>query len=123
MLKSKIHRATVTLADLDYEGSIAIDGDLLAAADILPFEMVSVWNLSSGSRFETYAIPEVRGSGCVCVNGAAARLVSCGDLLIIASWLEMDDADAKTHEPKLVFVDKDNRVKSCEGKTTRLASI
>lgn len=108
MLKSKIHRATITMADLNYEGSIAIDTDLLAAADILPFEKVAVWNVTNGNRFETYAIEERAGSGMICVNGAAARLVSPGDKVIIASWVELAEAEVKTHEPKLVFVDDHN---------------
>ncbi|MCC6160261.1 MAG: aspartate 1-decarboxylase [Deltaproteobacteria bacterium] len=108
MLKSKIHRATITMADLNYEGSIAIDTDLLTAADILAFEKVAVWNITNGNRFETYAIEERAGSGMICVNGAAARLVSPGDKIIIASWVELGDAEAKAHEPKLVFVDDHN---------------
>lgn len=108
MLKSKIHRATITMADLNYEGSIAIDTDLLTPADILAFEKVAVWNITNGNRFETYAIEERAGSGMICVNGAAARLVSPGDKIIIASWVELGDAEAKTHEPKLVFVDDHN---------------
>ncbi len=109
MLKSKIHRATVTGADLHYEGSITIDQDLLEAADILPYEAVDIWNVTYGTRFQTYAIEGQRGSGTICINGAAARLVSRGDLVIIASWQEMEGALAAVHEPKLVFVDDRNR--------------
>ena len=123
MLNSKIHRATVTQADLNYEGSIAIDKTLLEAADILPFEKVAVWDITNGSRFETYAIPEKRDSGCICVNGAAARLVSPGDKIIVASWFEMEDAQARSHEPKLIFVDDVNRIKRENPEMTRLASI
>ncbi|MCL4233403.1 MAG: aspartate 1-decarboxylase [Deltaproteobacteria bacterium] len=108
MLKSKIHRATITMADLNYEGSIAIDTDLLTAADILAFEKVAVWNITNGNRFETYAIEERAGSGMICVNGAAARLVSPGDKIIIASWVDLNEEEVKAHEPKLVFVDDRN---------------
>ncbi len=110
MLKSKIHRATLTGADLQYEGSITIDRDLMDAADILPYEAVCIWDVNNGSRFETYAIEGERGSGSVCVNGAAARLVAPGDLVIIASFVNMDNKEALQHEPKLVFVDERNRI-------------
>jgi aspartate 1-decarboxylase len=109
MLKSKIHRATVTGADLNYEGSITLDADLMALADILPNERVDVWNVTSGTRLHTYAIPGTPGSGVVCINGAAAHLVAKGDVVIIASWLEMEDEQAKNHVPTVVFVNKDNR--------------
>lgn len=108
MLKSKIHRATVTGADLEYEGSITIDPLLLAAADILPYEAVDVWNVTYGTRFQTYAIEGQPGSGTICINGAAARLVSRGDKVIIASWVEIPDEEAAGYEPKLVFVDDKN---------------
>jgi aspartate 1-decarboxylase len=94
MLKSKIHRATVTQADLHYEGSVTIDQNLLNAADILPYEMVSIWNITNGNRFDTYALAGEPGSGVVCVNGAAARMVSPGDLIIIATFVAMDEAEA-----------------------------
>jgi len=110
MLKSKIHRATVTGADLHYEGSITIDRDLLEAADILPYEAVWIWDVNNGSRFETYAIEGERGSGVICINGAAARMVAPKDLVIIASFVNMEDKEAKAHEPKLVFVDHENRM-------------
>ena len=110
MLKSKIHRATVTGADLHYEGSITIDQDLLEAADIIPYEAVAVWNVTNGNRFETYAIEGERGSGVICINGAAARLVSPRDLVIVASFVDMENAEALRHEPKLVFVDDKNRM-------------
>ena len=110
MLKSKIHRATLTGADLQYEGSVTIDRDLLEAADILPYEAVCIWDVNNGSRLETYAIEGERGSGVVCVNGAAARLVAPGDLVIIASFVSLDDREARSHEPKLVFVDERNRI-------------
>lgn len=110
MLKSKIHRATLTGADLQYEGSITIDKDLMEAADIIPYEAVCVWDVTNGSRLETYAIEGERGSGVVCVNGAAARLVAPNDLVIIASFVDMDNAEALKHEPKLVFVDERNKM-------------
>jgi aspartate 1-decarboxylase len=114
MLKSKIHRATVTGADLHYEGSITIDPELMDAADIYDNEFVDIWNVNQGTRFSTYAIQGQPGSGTICLNGAAARLVSRGDLVIIASWQEMDDAAAKVHQPKLVFVDERNRRKDLD---------
>lgn len=110
MLKSKIHRATVTGADLHYEGSVTIDRDLMDAADIVSYEKVAVWNVTNGSRLETYAIEGERGSGVICLNGAAARLVAPRDLVIIASFVNMENAEAIKHEPKLVFVDGENRM-------------
>jgi aspartate 1-decarboxylase len=110
MLKSKIHRATLTGADLQYEGSITIDKDLMEAADIVPYEAVCVWDVTNGNRFETYAIEGERGSGVVCVNGAAARLVAPKDLVIVASFVNMENDEALKHEPKLVFVDDRNRM-------------
>lgn len=110
MMKSKLHRATVTQADLEYEGSIAIDRDLLEAARILPHEQVDVWNITSGARFTTYAIEGLRGSGVIGVNGAAARLVQKGDRVIIASWAQMDQAAAEAHKPVVVLLDEDNRI-------------
>ncbi|WP_305045667.1 aspartate 1-decarboxylase [Geoalkalibacter sp.] len=109
MLKSKIHRATVTGADLHYEGSVTIDRNLLEQADIKPYEAVDIWNVTYGTRFQTYAIEGQPGSGTICINGAAARLVSRGDLVIIASWLDLPEEQVATHEPKLVFVDDKNR--------------
>ena len=110
MLKSKIHRATVTGADLHYEGSVTIDRDLMDAADIISYEKVAVWNVTNGSRLETYAIEGERGSGVICLNGAAARLVAPKDLVIIASFVNMNEEAAVKHEPKLVFVDEQNRM-------------
>ena len=110
MLKSKIHRATVTQADLDYVGSIEIDQDLMEAADFLVNEQVHVWNVTTGDRFVTYAVPGPRSSGVICVNGAAAHLANAGDLVIIASFAEMPDEAARKWEPRLVFVDADNRI-------------
>jgi aspartate 1-decarboxylase len=110
LLKSKIHRATVTRSDLNYEGSIAVDAALLEAADIQPFEAVQVWNVNNGSRLETYSLAVDRGSGVICLNGAAARLSQAGDLVIIASFAWMDEAEAAKAGPKLVFVDEKNRI-------------
>ena len=110
MLKSKIHRATVTGADLHFEGSVTIDKDLMEAADIIPYEAVAVWNVTNGSRLETYAIEGERGSGVICLNGAAARLVAPRDLVIIASFVNMKNEEALNYEPKLVFVDDQNQM-------------
>lgn len=102
-LKSKIHRATVTEANLQYVGSVTIDENLMDAAGIIDGEKVAIVNNNNGARFETYVITGVRGSGCVCVNGAAARLVSVGDVVIIISYALMDFEEAKVFEPKVVF--------------------
>jgi aspartate 1-decarboxylase len=111
MMRAKIHRATVTQADVDYEGSITIDKNLMDATDLLPNEAVCVWNVTSGTRFETYAVTGPQDSGVICVNGAAAHLVSPGDLVIIAAFADMDEAEARRHEPKVVFVDDRNRIR------------
>jgi aspartate 1-decarboxylase len=110
MFKSKIHRATVTHADLDYEGSVTIDADLLHAADILPYERVNIWNVTRGTRIETYALEGPSGSGVVCVNGAAAHQNRPGDLVIIATFAEYDEAELERHAPKVVLVDAKNRI-------------
>jgi aspartate 1-decarboxylase len=110
MFKSKIHRATVTQADLDYEGSLTLDPNLLEAADILPYEQVHVWNVTRGTRLSTYAIAGDVNSGVVCINGAAAHLVSPGDLVIIATFTEMDEAEGRNYMPKVVLVDAKNRI-------------
>ena len=112
MFKSKIHRATVTHADVDYEGSVTVDANLLGAADILPFEEVHIWNVTRGTRLTTYALPGESGSGVVCVNGAAAHLARPGDLVILATFTQMDEAAARAHQPRVVFVDERNRIKS-----------
>jgi len=112
MLKSKIHRATLTDANLDYEGSITIDEALMEAADILPFEQVQIYDINNGSRFETYVITGERGTGTICVNGAAARLVNSGDLIIIASYVGLDEKAATAHEPKLIYVNEKNEIVS-----------
>lgn len=108
MLKSKIHRATVTGADLEYEGSITIDQKLLEAADIFPYEAVDIWNVTTGTRVQTYAMIGEAGSGTICVNGAAAHLVSRGDMVIIASWVDLACNEARRYKPRLVFVDQNN---------------
>lgn len=110
MCKAKIHRATVTEANLNYEGSITVDEELLAAAGILPYEKVQVVNLHNGARFETYVIKGPMGSGIICLNGAAARLVLPGDLVIILSYALVDDKELETFKPKIVFVDASNRI-------------
>lgn len=109
MFKSKIHRVTVTHADPDYEGSVSIDRDLMELADIITHEAVDVWNITQGTRLTTYAIEAPRGSGIVCLNGAAARLNSPGDLVILATFTEMEDEEARAYVPKVVRVDGANR--------------
>jgi aspartate 1-decarboxylase len=110
MFLGKIHRAVVTDANLDYEGSVTIDERLLQAAGMLNHEEVHVWNLTRGSRFTSYAITGERDSGVICVNGAAAHLTRPGDLIIIAAFAEMDDEEARRHEPRIVRVDERNRL-------------
>src|SRR3972149_4468416 len=112
MLKSKLHRATVTDADLHYEGSISIDEGLMDAAEIIPYEQVAIYDVSNGERFTTYAIKGERGSGTICLNGAAARKVAKGGLIIIATYVMVDDVSAKAWSPKSVLLDKKNRIKN-----------
>jgi aspartate 1-decarboxylase len=109
MLKSKIHRVAVTQCELHYEGSCAIDEDLLEAANLLENEQVHIWNINNGERFVTYAIKGERGSGMISVNGSAARRASAGDLLIIAAFAQVHEDQLATHKPQLVFVDAHNR--------------
>ncbi|MFH8759303.1 aspartate 1-decarboxylase [Streptomyces atroolivaceus] len=109
MFKSKIHRATVTQADLHYVGSLTIDEDLMEAADLLPGEQIHIVDITNGARLETYVIPGQRGSGVIGINGAAARLVQPGDLVIIISYASVEDAEAKALVPRVVHVDQDNR--------------
>ncbi len=109
LLKSKIHRAAATHCELHYEGSCAIDEDLLDAADIAENEQVHIWNINNGERFITYAIKGQRGSGMISVNGSAARRASVGDLLIIAAFAQVHEDQVAAHQPKLVFVDAQNR--------------
>lgn len=111
MMKSKLHRATVTETNLDYEGSLTIDTDLLEAADILPHEQIHVWDVTNGTRLVTYALPGDRGSGQVCVNGAGAHLIKTGDVVIIATFAEFEDVEAKWHQPRVLFLDGANRPK------------
>lgn len=111
MLKAKIHRATVTQGELNYEGSIAIDGALLRESGIRPFEQIHAWNVANGMRFVTYAIEAAEHSGTISVNGSAARSVQVGDLLIIAAFATMDEHDLAGFAPKLVYVDHLNRIK------------
>ena len=110
MLKSKIHRATVTQADLHYVGSVTVDEDLMDAADLLAGERVSIVDVTNGARLETYVIPGERGSGVLGINGAAAHLVQHGDLVILIAYGLMDDSEARGHRPRVVFVDAENRV-------------
>ena len=110
MMKSKIHRATVTHADLDYEGSVSIDEDLLEAAGIWEYESVHIWNITRGTRLETYAIKGERGSGTICINGAAAHLNKPGVLVILATFAELEDSEARVHKPVVVLVDRKNRI-------------
>ena len=112
MMKGKIHRATVTEANIEYEGSVTIDEDLLDAADILPYEQVEIWDCTNGARLTTYAIRGERGSGEVCINGAAAHLIKPHDVVIIASFTQVDDDDAaRSWDAKRVFVDQHNRIR------------
>ncbi len=110
MLRAKIHRATVTQCDLNYEGSCGIDEDLLEAADIREFEKIELYNVNNGERFSTYAIKGKRGSGEISLNGAAARLAHLGDLLIICTYAPMTDEEIATYQQKIVFVDEQNRI-------------
>jgi aspartate 1-decarboxylase len=110
MLKSKIHRATVTQADLNYVGSVTVDEDLMDAADLLAGEKVAIVDVTNGARLETYVIAGPRGSGVIGINGAAARLVHPGDLVILIAYAVMEDAEARSYVPRVVFVDSENRV-------------
>ena len=110
MLKSKIHRAVVTEADIDYVGSITIDADLLDDANIFEYEKVQIVDINNGERFETYTIKGERGSGIICLNGAAAKLVNIGDKIIIMSYADMDIKEARSHKPTVLFVDENNKL-------------
>lgn len=124
MFKAKLHRVTITEANLNYEGSITIDEALMRAADILPYEQVHVWNVSNGSRLQTYAIPGAAGSGIVCLNGSAARHAQPGDLAIVATFAEVEEVELAGWQPRIVHVDADNRprlVKADERPRTRAA--
>src|SRR2546429_783933 len=111
MLKSKIHRLTVTHADVDYEGSVTLDARLLEAADIVPFEEVHVWNVTRGTRLLTYAMVGEAGSGVVCINGAAAHLAQPGDIVIVATFTAMEDAAARNYQPRIVLGDDKNHLR------------
>ncbi|MBT9141106.1 MAG: Aspartate 1-decarboxylase [Dehalococcoidia bacterium] len=118
MCKSKIHRATVTDANLNYLGSITIDEDLMDAADLLPYEQVQIVNNNNGARFETYIIKGKRGTGTICLNGAAARLVQPGDIIIIISYVQVSENEALTFKPRILSVNEKNQItdcKDCEG--------
>ncbi len=112
MLKSKIHRLTVTGSELHYEGSLSLDEELMIAGDLRPFEKIDVYNINTGARFTTYVIPAPRFSGEVRLNGAAARLGDRGDLIIIASYADYEESDLEDYEPTLVYVDENNRIVS-----------
>ena len=120
MLKSKIHRATVTDCDLHYVGSITVDPDLLEAADILEHEQVHVVDIDNGARFETYTIPGERGSGDIKVNGAAARLVQRGDTVIVISYAQYTQEELATYEPLVVHVDRENRIANVDHEVAAL---
>lgn len=110
LLKSKIHRATVTEANLDYEGSVTIDRDLMDSANIVDHEQVHIYDVTNGSRLSTYAIPGPRGSGVICINGAAAHLVRKGDLVILATYAEFEEQEIRAHRPRVLFVNESNQV-------------
>ena len=123
MLRGKIHRATVTGADLHYEGSVTIDVDLLERSDILPYERVEIWNVTNGERFSTYALAGQRGSGVVCINGAAAHKARRGDLVIIAAFATVSEAEAREWQPSCVFVDTENRAVELRGEHAGQADL
>ena len=110
LCKSKIHGATITEANLHYEGSLTLDADLIDAADLVPYERIQVVNINNGARLETYVLPGERGSGAVHLNGAAARLGEVGDRAILISYAHYDESEAASHEPRVVFVDEQNRI-------------
>ncbi len=122
MLKSKIHRATVTGSDLNYVGSITVDADLLEAADMLEHELVHVLDIDNGARFETYTIAGARGSGEVTINGAAARLVHSGDKVIVVSYASYDEAELERYEPRVVHVDAANEIVTVNDAVAELLS-
>jgi aspartate 1-decarboxylase len=112
MFNAKIHRATVTQADLHYEGSVTIDQDLLDAADILEHESIHIWNITRGTRLVTYVLSGERGKGDICINGAAAHLMKPGDMVILATYVELEDAQARAHKPTVIRVDSKNKMVS-----------
>ncbi|GAB1534680.1 aspartate 1-decarboxylase [Geovibrio sp. ADMFC3] len=115
MFKAKLHRATVTDADLNYEGSVTIDKDLLDASGIIEFEKVDIWNITNGARFSTYVLEGRRGSGEICLNGAAARLVQVGDRVIIATFAMMDEKELEGFKPTVVQLDEHNKIVAKDG--------
>ena len=119
LLRSKIHRARVTQADLNYEGSITIDLDLLDEANMVPFEKVDILNVTNGNRLTTYVIPGVRGSGKICINGAAARMVHVGDVVIIVCYGEFTEAEIENHEAQIVLVDEENKITKSVAKSAQ----
>jgi len=123
MLRAKIHRIAVTERDVEYEGSLTLDADLMRAADLLPFEKIDVYDITNASRFSTYVIEGPAGSGACCVNGAAARLVEKGDKLILAAYAVIDESEVRQHRPQVVVIGERNRireVKQVEGAGVRL---
>jgi len=116
MLKGKIHRATVTDANVEYEGSITIDAALMDKANLVSYEQVHVWSVTSGERLETYVIPGEAGSGQLCMNGAAAHRIKKGEVVIVASFAWLDEKEAEVHSPCLVYVDEQNRIEDVSGK-------
>jgi aspartate 1-decarboxylase len=123
MLKSKIHRATVTQADLHYVGSVTVDEDLMDAADLLSGEQVTIVDITNGARLETYVIAGDRGTGVIGINGAAAHLVHPGDLVILISYAAMDDTTARAYQPRIVFVDSSDSSDSSDGRPNRIADL
>lgn len=122
LLKSKIHRATVTQADLEYEGSCAIDADLLKASGLRQYERIEIYNLTNGERFATYAIRAEAGSGTISMNGAAAHKAGVGDLVIICAYGGLEEEEAEAHEPRIVWVDADNRIRRTHGEASEDAA-
>ncbi|NIX15942.1 MAG: aspartate 1-decarboxylase [Candidatus Dadabacteria bacterium] len=120
LLKSKIHRATVTDANVDYEGSITIDRELMDIADLQEYEQVHIYNITNGNRLSTYVIEGQRNSGDICINGAAAHLAKTGDLVIIANYAEYSENEASLHKPKLIYVNDDNSVKNITDHISKL---
>jgi aspartate 1-decarboxylase len=124
MLKSKIHRATVTDANVEYEGSITLDEEFMKVADLIPFEQVHIYNISNGNRFQTYCIKGEGGNGDICVNGAAARLAKKGDLIIIVSYVNIKDVELQNFQPTLVYLDENNALKTvCHSMEEREADV
>ena len=123
LLKSKIHRAKVTDANVDYEGSITIDRYLMDLADLKEYEQVDVYNISNGNRFTTYVIEGSRDSGDICINGAAAHLASAGDLIIIANYAVYDKNEVNMHKPRMIYVDEQNNVKEITDHTKNLKAV